>query len=127
MPDDLRAEIETLKRLRDAASPLPWMLFGQPGKWYIGGPIPGTEGKITEWDGLQYAVAAVNLAPRLADEVDRLRAENERLKTMADRITSTLVKCLTCDGEGGWADDGEPSICDDCGGLGYTTRDAGGP
>lgn len=28
------------------------------------------------------------------------------------------MRCPTCHGHGGWVDEGEPSICDDCGGSG---------
>lgn len=33
----------------------------------------------------------------------------------------TGTPCPTCNGEGGWMDDGEPSTCDDCGGSGRQT------
>lgn len=78
-PDDLRGRIADLRRLRDAASPLPWVLFGGPGKWRIGGPFPESGDESGGWEALQYAVAAANLAPALADAYDAA------LATIAER------------------------------------------
>lgn len=87
MPNDLAARIADLRRLRDAASPLPWECDvgggGMPDdvtdRWYAIGPTHDVGPTDSTTEAIRrakadrdYMAAAANLAPTLADEWERV-------------------------------------------------------
>lgn len=115
MPDDLRERIESLRRLRDAASPLPWVCDihrecspdDDDDLWYATGPV-----HVRRYSGpvsveaarrevladMAYLQTAANFAPALADAYEAAAAETQRVAGLYRELAAAICgPTMTCE------------------------------
>ena len=87
------------RRLREAATPGPWHRHTNP-FWGDSGYIRSSSEEHVAYlrDGCDGNAALIAAAPSLADEVERLSADNERLQRVADWVRQYQQEWNTPDG-----------------------------